>query len=794
MAAYTSTQSGDFNNTATWGGGGYPSADGDTFTVAAGHTVTYNLSSPLTNGFGDSTVIGTFTHASGTTQIRMNGTLFVNATGHYIMNPDSTHFIKGSQADQHGVYIRGQNLASFTAIGSEAMPTTTLSSGISYGATVFPVSSASDFSVGDWIAIYREEPAVGEENDEGVIVHDIDGNDIYFKQFVTPSSIVTAHNSADIFVENAKVFRVGQKVIAGTGVDRNIKTITSIDYPNHKLVCDSALSGSISGSPLYLTGTLRVHDSGETVRKNAATLAADASQSATEITLSNAAMFDVNDEIILEHSFAATNNSTWNVNLRHTITNKSGNTLTIDPALPLAAASGAFVTVWNRDCSIRSDDSNSYGYFYAEAYGSNYNKIFYVKNAEFRGLGNSQNSFYRGFITRTLAKTNFRTNGAVIQNSSFENLNYGTSYSGLTLWNYAHYAVVRNNVIFRVPWHGLWETGNVDSVIVNNFSVGCSSSNFYFESNQGQRSIKAFNRGSRTNGYGIYFTSPYSGSENVHHNSIDLSNYAFYLNFADGSLEFWQNEFTNILYSPYRDWQNSTRFVYNLFTTRDTGQSFFGVGRPVGSSSNASINAGGTDYGYFESIEHNYEYDLIYQQTYHAARVWDSAEGAWRFIRRYDSSGNAGFDSIVYMPAGATITAIFSVKLHPTWNGTQPYATIRSVTSPNGLYAGRAGDTNPGKEILPIFVDTQASFNTSGYTDLTLTATNTSSRGTFVRIGLYSTSNNASEGWWEKPIKVLINPPYANVGLNQPTLRDSQNIPRASINGAKTILGGSVIR
>jgi len=33
MAAYTSTQSGNFNAAATWGGGGYPSANGYTFTV-----------------------------------------------------------------------------------------------------------------------------------------------------------------------------------------------------------------------------------------------------------------------------------------------------------------------------------------------------------------------------------------------------------------------------------------------------------------------------------------------------------------------------------------------------------------------------------------------------------------------------------------------------------------------------------------------------------------------------------------------------------------------------------------
>lgn len=46
MAAYTSVTGGDWNNPATWGGGGYPSADGDTVTIAAGHEVIYNVYAP----------------------------------------------------------------------------------------------------------------------------------------------------------------------------------------------------------------------------------------------------------------------------------------------------------------------------------------------------------------------------------------------------------------------------------------------------------------------------------------------------------------------------------------------------------------------------------------------------------------------------------------------------------------------------------------------------------------------------------------------------------------------------
>ena len=48
MATYTSAQSGNWNNPATWGGGGYPSAVGDIANI--GHTVTYNVVSTVELG------------------------------------------------------------------------------------------------------------------------------------------------------------------------------------------------------------------------------------------------------------------------------------------------------------------------------------------------------------------------------------------------------------------------------------------------------------------------------------------------------------------------------------------------------------------------------------------------------------------------------------------------------------------------------------------------------------------------------------------------------------------------
>lgn len=59
MAAYTSVKSGNWNDPATWGSASYPSVDGDTATIAAGHEVIYNVNAPAVN-LGAITVYGIF--------------------------------------------------------------------------------------------------------------------------------------------------------------------------------------------------------------------------------------------------------------------------------------------------------------------------------------------------------------------------------------------------------------------------------------------------------------------------------------------------------------------------------------------------------------------------------------------------------------------------------------------------------------------------------------------------------------------------------------------------------------
>lgn len=60
MTAYVSTQTGNWTDTATWGGGGYPQS-GDSFTITNGHTVTQNANVTVGDGSTVSSIEGRLT-------------------------------------------------------------------------------------------------------------------------------------------------------------------------------------------------------------------------------------------------------------------------------------------------------------------------------------------------------------------------------------------------------------------------------------------------------------------------------------------------------------------------------------------------------------------------------------------------------------------------------------------------------------------------------------------------------------------------------------------------------------
>ena len=121
MATYTSTQSGNFSSSSTWGGSGSP-GDADAFNVAAGHTVTIDTGISIpTNGYGnDSYVYGILqSQSSASTTLRLNGNLYVKGNGLLHLRDGAKIQIKGTSADRHGFYIEDEDGASCIFEGSD---------------------------------------------------------------------------------------------------------------------------------------------------------------------------------------------------------------------------------------------------------------------------------------------------------------------------------------------------------------------------------------------------------------------------------------------------------------------------------------------------------------------------------------------------------------------------------------------------------------------------------------------------------------------------------------------------
>ena len=78
MAQLTSTQSGNWTTSSTWGGS--TPADGDTFVIAQGHKVTVDSDTRTTNGYGDISVRGCLHYATNG-QMKINGRITVQGNG-----------------------------------------------------------------------------------------------------------------------------------------------------------------------------------------------------------------------------------------------------------------------------------------------------------------------------------------------------------------------------------------------------------------------------------------------------------------------------------------------------------------------------------------------------------------------------------------------------------------------------------------------------------------------------------------------------------------------------------------
>ena len=536
MASYSSVQNGNFNDAATWGSSSssdFPNANGDTFTINNGHTVVYNVSGTISDGFGDSDIYGHLRHSGGmVTELRMDGHLRVRTNGLYEMVDDSTLVIKGDNSDDHQFSVYGDAGASFLATGSSPTQETKLSTSGDAGDDFFNVDSSTNFQTGDWCSIHfrysdlksREDwvnntayptgPLSGdginqsrssfESNnqnhnesshnlDEGFIIHDINGNTIYPRNLVGPEETIVAARTDQIKVSDSRVFREGQKLIFGTSSKRSVKEVLSINNTLNVIKFTSNLTSTdVVGEKVYIGGAGSHHYGRSTVRRVASQIVSTAAKDATTITINEASDYAVGDEFYVDH--VKTDDETWtnlfggyggnsyyqDCNKRHKVTNKSGNTLTFTPALPHAAAAGTFLYKANRKITIRGADysvDKPSIYFrnrtsQATIDGqSRYDRKLLIKDVQFLGMGNSSSSNQVWF------------RGGY--NDGYWRLSH--SVEGLVIDGMAnvHAYYVRADSLYYSTWRNWIITnmyrggysGNIDNNIFNTVYLNCRRSN-----------------------------------------------------------------------------------------------------------------------------------------------------------------------------------------------------------------------------------------------------------------------------------------------------------------------------
>jgi len=343
MAAYSSSQNGNFSDSSTWGGN--TPGDGDTLTI--NHTVTLTGTNTPTNGFGDIKVAnnGILTNANNAT-LRMNGNIRVETTNS--SEPATVHFKdnltiswNGANGDNHGFQVDNRNNCNCIIEGDD--PTglcTTTTAATDGNVAQHSVADGSLFAAGDWIQIYQNnytststEADGNRYDDEGFWIHEVSGNTLYTRDYM--------------------------QIIFGTGSNRNIRTISSISNATKTLTLNSAVTGSVVGQTVYRAASLKTHPSGSKVRKMATTNTVEAANDATTITVGSTSGMSVGSRIFIENKSESgsttdyadptnTNVANGTGNFDYVISGISGNVVTLSTPLNYKVVVGSLISVLDR--------------------------------------------------------------------------------------------------------------------------------------------------------------------------------------------------------------------------------------------------------------------------------------------------------------------------------------------------------------------------------------------------------------------------------------------------------------
>ena len=812
MAALSSTQSGNFSASSTWGG--TTPADGDTFTINRGHEVTVNSDIRTTNGYGDIAVYGHLKFATNG-KMRLNGRITVYGYdtaawdvtgGAWFTNGNSATAglfsssgnnmlleVRGSNADQHGIWIENQRFASMKLEADGTRTITSLSASASPDDAYLTVSDDSGFGEGDWIAVYEEQQDNRVLGDEGFWVHDVDAanNRIYVRQFVAPNAVVQSVNGTKIVVDNAKVFRKGYVLICGTQSVRKVGTVTSINYSKNELTMSVSYSSSQVGKTIYQSGLEKYHNNTNKVEKLATTLvnAVTTANSVNQIVVGSASDLAVGDSIVID-----VNNDTdtnWDYDSEYTITAKSGNTLTLDDQVRHLHKAGSIIQKLDREFTIKGVDTstNTRPFLYVEYwtdFTNAHTRHIGLKNIRFTQWGyNTNSTYYYGVMIAGYnsekrddqSSDNRYQYQSHVQGCVLDKANVRSSYTGLT-WRHSHGATCRNNFFYSLGDHQLWLwSSNHNLKVYNNYSTRSSYACIYTDSHYEPYTEFSYNYATRSDDYGIMLHQ-YREPIPIRHNySINHENRAFYTYYwmPDATTERWYID--GFRYIPYTGVLTHIQFIDSYMDNRwfksmrnETAgtldaDDYFGYAGQEGRSH--VHRAWGTQQS-FESFEHNFEYDAKFEY-YGGGSVLKTSDTDVMKVFHHAENDYPVYSKQVYVPADTTVRISAEMKFQEGGSySSNFYLTAQKITGYRHAigrwrtaYTGQTSalDSSHGDAFYGFLENSSFTVSSKGVWQERQITVDPQQKGYFLFVGIMGMDNSRQEKHELKDIKIYFDKP-----------------------------------
>jgi hypothetical protein len=839
MPTRTSTQSGNFNSTSTWGGNPVP-VDGDDFIINYGHVVTIDDDRRVTNGYNDSFVRGKLQITS-TGKLRMNGILYVdnaaNYTQHFVegqnsggffrMDPGSKLEIRGTNADQHRLQVNGNGYVTCEIEGTNPNPKTTLSADANNNDTSLSFTDASNFAIGDWIAIYKAERSGKDWNyyksDEGAWIHDIDVNTVYFRKFVSPKTTIINVNNNVISVSDSSVFRKGYKIIFGTGLNRNVLTITDINHSINEITVSSNVSGNVVGESIYETGLDKGHFSGDDVLRIAATITADSNAGSNTITVNNVNGFNVGDLILIPANDPIYANATsWDNIMDYTISSIDSQTKTITISAGytntnqstlqrnVKSGPGGIVVNMTRDTKVTGPEGLGYGsgqasfiFFQFFSNSGNYHRRYKLKNFQLN-IGSNTNSIeFRCLSIRghnAFSLTQFTNYVCELEGVTITPTTRNTDNTGY-IWE-QHQLNIRNCVSYNAGGQCFYFYGN-NAGFFNNVGIRASQRPWYCGGTYEAMTDFSYNYGIRT-ANGPAYEQTVDAKARISHNYYLFGNGTFLYNTYSAN--------PLVLSRHYHDyyvvWASGERVGRVIFLDSYLGNFWdvTGGGNLYVDSVNMdarsyyAVNRGAAHSNMFSSINDNFKYNGLREWNRRALRLWDNPSQSWRVYPDRDDSEWMGFDNHVYVPSNTTVHVVGTVK---TVSGNTNYPYIR-VSHVKDYYDGRYYNNSdaildPSDSKVNFTtgwrkIDRFTSSSVSDFETRTLTI-DPLPFDTFMSISVSCDGSGANSrlGWYEKDLKIILTNPYPFSTSTQLLHNLTTRLPvvfQQTSSTLKTILGG----